>query len=199
MRARCLTDPMSPDEAEFVQRVINDPKMARVWSELGRRRRNGAREALYPPGAAVLLMNVILDLRKLRVNVIPEREAEAARRYYLDMSAVLRRDAARIAAGRRALSHADDESMFSGNSECLIEAATFYETLAGEVSKGSMFRVGRDTGDGEARAFAMALCKIFRDGFGMPAAYGTIATIATVVLRRPVSKSRVTDWCTVGE
>jgi hypothetical protein len=75
----------------------------------------------------------------------------------------------------------------------LIEAAGFYHDLANESVVENFFSVYRDTGDGEARAFAMALSSYCREVIRQPL-HGIIARIATVVLDRDITENRVRDW-----
>jgi hypothetical protein len=173
-----------PVQAALLQRLIEDPRMAPVWLELRRRSRAGNQEPLYPRGAAVALVIAILEFRKARPSVFPRRYTEKARARHLEIAAALRHDAKYFA-------------YLPSKVKCLAEAAQFYEEIADELTKSKMV-VKRDTGDGEARAFAIALCDFFQEAFQKPAAYSTIATIATVVLHRDITLDAVREWCRIG-
>ena len=62
---------LGPAQAGLLGRLTSEPRMKRVWRELGRRRRSdGAR--LYPVGAGILLLIEVLKLTKERAYVIPD-------------------------------------------------------------------------------------------------------------------------------
>ena len=76
---------LGPAQAGLLRRLTSEPRMKRVWRELGRRRRSdGAR--LYPVGAGILLLIEVLKLTKERAYVIARRDATLARDRYLEVA-----------------------------------------------------------------------------------------------------------------
>jgi len=88
---------------------------------------------------------------------------------------------------------------FSAKVKCLANAVWFYEELAASCAEESPVVVARDTGDPEARFFALALSTFCREiGLGT-APYGIVATIATVVFNREITRNAVREWCRGGD
>jgi hypothetical protein len=155
--------------------------MARVWTELGRRARNNGKR-LYPRTAADDLIKIVLTLKKLQLKITTRRDTEKRRKHYLNLAARLKRD------------HELFGEYLPG-AKCLAAAASFYEKLAAHCEKESPILVDRDTGDPEARFFAVALSTFFLKTLGKSGAHRTIATIASVALGRDISADAVREWC----
>jgi hypothetical protein len=117
---------LGPAQAGLLGRLTSEPRMKRVWRELGRRRRSdGAR--LYPVGAGILLLIEVLKLTKERAYVIARRDATLARDRYLEVAEVLKR----FAVFPRTHGRTDAEQIaWSARVNCLAEAAWFYDDLA---------------------------------------------------------------------
>jgi hypothetical protein len=162
---RLRTDPLS-------RRLLADPDLKSVWKKLSDKRR-------YPQGAVALLLEEILDIKKRlaesRANVgrkpmpglptfglVSRPEAEKARKHWEKMATALTEDWLLFG------------HIFSDDPErtrCLAEAAQFYTTFASEQATEINFAViDRNTRDGEARFFAIALCRFFRLAFKKRAA-----------------------------
>jgi hypothetical protein len=166
--------------------------MKNVWQQLRRRSRT-SQKRLYPSGAETLLVIAILKITKERAYVIPQSDADKARKHYLEIAAILKRDAERFA-----LSPANaEQAAWSGKVQCLADAARFYDDLAASVAEESSFVVARNTGDPEARFFALALSTFCRENGLGTAPYGIVATVATVVYNREITPNAVREWCRV--
>jgi hypothetical protein len=157
-------------DAPDLQGFLNDPRMARVWTELNSRARSSGKR-LYPRTAVDDLIKIVLSLKKLNLKITTRRDTQKYRKRCLKL-AILKRDHEWF-----------DEYLPGAN--CLATAARFYEKLAASCEKESPILVDRDTGDPEARFFAVALSRFFLATFGKSGAYRTIATIVSVALAPP--------------
>jgi hypothetical protein len=75
----------------------------------------------------------------------------------------------------------------------LADAACFYDDLAACCAEESPVVVARDTGDPEARFFALALSTFCREQLGTPL-HAQVATVATVVFGREITRQAVREW-----
>jgi hypothetical protein len=183
-----------PVQAELLQRLIDDSRMKNVWRQLRRRSRT-SQKRLYPSGAETLLVGAILEITKERPYVIPQSEIDKVRKQYLKNAAILKRDAERFA-----LAPANAEpAAWSGKASCLVDASQFYDDLAASLTEESPFVVARNTGDPEARFFALALSAFCRENGLETAPYGIVATVATVVHNREITRDAVREWCRAGD
>ena len=85
-----------PIQAEIFQRLIDDSRTKNVWRQLQRKRRSD-QTPLYPINAPELLIREVMKITKERAYVIPRRVANRARDHYLQMAALLKKDAERFA------------------------------------------------------------------------------------------------------
>ena len=184
---------LGPAQAELLGRLTSEPRMKRVWREFGRRRRSDG-APLYPVEAPKLLLMEVLKLTKERAYVIPRRDATMARDHYLAVAEVLKRDAQRFTDFPQTHSRSEAEQIaWSAKVNCLAEAARFYDDLAASCAEDSPVVVARDTGDAEARFFALALSTFCREQLGTPL-HAQVATIATVVFGREITRDAVREW-----
>jgi hypothetical protein len=175
-----------------IKSAVTDPRMKSVWDELKRRNAKTG-DLLYPSHAADVLLLALIILTSASRTVVPLRKAEAERDRLLEKAAILRSDAKRYTA---AMATIGADSVEVSRLACLTDAALFYEEHAAALfGIGKKAIVDRDTGDGEARFFAISLCSLFREEFGRPAMHHTISKIATVVLEREIPVHKVKEWC----
>jgi plasmid stabilization system protein ParE len=182
---------LSPVQAELLQRLLNDSRMENVWRQLRRQPRRIGQPPLYPKDAPELLIQEVLKITKERAYVIPRRDADEARKHYLEIAAVLKRDAKRFAPFPQMYSRT--------NADCLADAARFYDDLVASLTEESPVVVARNTGDPEARFFALALSTFCRDNGLGKAPYGIVATVATVIYDREITRDAVREWCRAGD
>jgi len=137
-----------------------------------------------------MLLNAVVQLTGSCTSVILRRDQDQARERYLERADLLERDARQIdAMPAYARTDAIDQGVKS-----LMDAAQFYRECAAECTKETPFDVARNTGDGQARGFARALSALCREQFGYPL-YGTVATVASVVLECDITREAVREWC----
>jgi hypothetical protein len=189
------------------RRLMFDKRMGRVWAELRRPRAGARRERIYPEGAETLLLMEILNIAESLdpsqqvgpvepgfpargMGLVKRSDAERARKHWEKMAETLAADANYFLGV-----YPDDPE----RTKCLADAAQFYATFAAEQAEKIDFAViDRDTGNREARFFAIALCRFFRLAFMKPGADKTIATIINVVLERKgdyeIKAAAVREW-----
>jgi hypothetical protein len=182
-----------------LQRLVTDPRMRPVWAQLVKRKRTGDRPFLYPAQpdwdipdnveerqsrAIGSLVYLAVNLAMDRPSVMTGKQVETARRKALDEAAVLR-----AAAG---LLHTP------ASIQANVDAARDRETkasLLAEIGLTPTTRmvVERDTGDAQARCFAILFAGQCRRLFGTPL-YGVTAAIASVALGRTLTTRTVREW-----
>jgi hypothetical protein len=179
--------------------LVADPRAQRAWAQLVKRTRKENRSFLHPaepawdvPDNAVerqdrairSLVYLAVNLAMDRPSVITGKQVETARRRALGEATSLR-----AAAG---LLHTP------ASIQANVDAARDRETTASllaEISLTTTNRmvVERDTGDAQARCFAILFAEQCRRLFGTPL-YGVTAAIASVALGRALTTRTVRDW-----
>jgi hypothetical protein len=180
------------EAAEIAERylpIATDPRMETVWHELTRK--SGG--AFYYPARSGDQDAALVDMFMTAVGcrsiwrdkaTSTRKQAEQERDRWLVKADELERDAA---------------TMGFGPFWELTEAARTYRDHADKVYTAGIAMASKYRQDGRARWVVLRIadtCQRLFDSprYGPSAMYGTTATIASVVLRRKISKRRVQQW-----
>jgi hypothetical protein len=174
--------------------LATDPRMRAVWSELGKRRRNG-------PGFVYPIPSILGDNEERRAQVTTLLLLIAALSLYNDTSRAISRgelDGMRQHWRRRALLLREIQAELAGFCTDisdpmlagLVAAAEFCNQKAEAAASNSQLVVDRHRTDPRLRAFLVELIGITRRLFDRPL-YGVVATIASVLFDCEVSPSLV--------
>jgi hypothetical protein len=188
--ARALNPPAGKGDDnpiyEVLKRLLVDQRMRRVWRELTKQKKDSATTFVHSAkltwdfdNAADRQDTAIASLLYLAVNlaisdptVMTRREVEVQRRRFLDKTAA---------------------AFVQGD----VAAARDHEVKAADWAAAAATRtrlvVERDTGDSQARCFAILFADQCRRIFGSPL-YGVTATVASVALGRKLTARAVRNW-----
>ncbi len=152
-------------EAAMIIRLATDDRMKQVWEERCIQ--------ASPEGARALFSEAVFAASHCRVSSRAELENE--RTILMTMAERLRRDAI--------------------SADYLNQAATYYEERAANFA--DAFRdpmtVDRDTGDPDARAFAIVLTAKCRELFGRPR-HESVRIMASVAFEREIPLGGIKGW-----
>jgi hypothetical protein len=175
---------------EALKRLVSDPRMRKVWAELLKRTRNSKSTFLHlakqtwgfddeadrQNTALSSLLYLAVKLVMSDPTVMTQAQVEAERRKCLD--------------DQMAALHGGD-----------VSAARDHEAKATSWSAAAATRlvVARDSGDAQARCFAILFADQCRHLFGSPL-YGVTAQVASVAIGRRFTERRIRGWvCTPSD
>jgi hypothetical protein len=186
--ARALNPPAGKDDHnptfEALKRLLVDQRMRRVWTELIKKKKDSTATFLHSAKptwdfdnvvdrqdtAIASLLYLAMNLAICDPTVMTRREVEVQRRGVLDKAAA---------------------AFIQGD----VAAARDHEAKAADWAAAAETRlvVERDTGDAQARCFAILFADQCRRLFGSPL-YGVTATVASVALGRKLTTRVVRGW-----
>lgn len=184
--------------ADHYHSLIGDRRMSKVWRELTRLR-NGA--FLYPArapssittakkrqqAAMLELFKAALACRNHSIASTTRAQAEQQRQRYIARADELDDDAITM------LTQHLDSKERSALGRALLAAAKAYRQYASAIRRAQSALPERKC-DAHARAVVRTIADEFQTLFGSPM-YGLTATIASVVLNRPIDPGTVRYWC----
>jgi hypothetical protein len=201
VRKTLVSQVTDPDQGQILIRLVTDPRMRNVWSQLVRtnRKTGGFYRPALSPGpeqvaeaaerqdwAMTLLFSVAYSLAVCHPCVMLRRKVESLRAQQQELARKLRQEAE----GQYVIEQWENDRPSRG--EKLDAAADAFDEIAAEAgSRGIVAE--RDRGLGEAHALAVAIAQTCGWLFGSPL-YTVTATITSVAIDREVSRSQVRGW-----
>jgi hypothetical protein len=191
-------DLADPNRGPILRRLLLDPRMRTVWSELMRKRRRDGRflrpaqiPAISPAAAqdSAMLLFFILAHQYAMHNERPllQREVDAIRAERVELARKLREQAEVLSFEEEALS-----LRRRLRSEKLDAAADILEELAAKTGEGNVV-VERERGDLDAHGLAVTIANTCRWLFGS-SLFTVSATITSVALGAEVTPRRAREW-----
>jgi hypothetical protein len=191
------------DDLAVLDRIVSDDRMDMVWKELLKRKKGASTEFFYSAhvpsiesdddaahhsGAMAALFYYAMSLALSGPKVVTVRELENIRGKLLDESEMLKRAAELLrvrgpgrVATNSAAGAADGAQARKAESDQLAKAKT-------------RLIVKRDTGDPQARCFAILFARRCEELFGTEM-HGVTARVASVALGRTITQRAVRGWC----
>jgi hypothetical protein len=184
-RALCEDRLGHSDYIEVLKRLVTDPRMQRVWVELQKKTRGSKRTLRYPAKttwdlddptaqhdrALASLLYLAVNLAMDAPRVMTQRQVKVLSRKALDKAKAVFADGEDVAAR-----------------EYRAKAANLRAAAAS-----SKLIVKRDTGDAQARCFAIMFAHQCRELFGL-SLYGVTARVASVALGRTFDVREIREW-----
>jgi hypothetical protein len=183
---------------ELVERLVTNPRMERVWMELSKRRRkgpsprpflhglNGGNEAAQYSAMSFLFKEAVSIGRFC---IASTESAQMERGYYTNRIMPLALDA------RRLKRFAHPTVRIERIVRDLLNAASAYRELDTLAAADTLFDRRRFESDKMvAIEFVTNLARVTYVNFG-EVMHGQIATIASVVLNRKITRDAVVGWC----
>jgi hypothetical protein len=173
------------DYINVLKRLVTDPRMQRVWVELQKQTRGPKRTLRYPAKttwdlddptaqhdrALASLLYLAVNLAMDAPRVMTQRQVKVLSRKALDKAKAVFADGEDVAAR-----------------EYRAKAANLRAAAAS-----SKLIVKRDTGDAQARCFAIMFAHQCRELFGL-SLYGVTARVASVALGRTFDVREIREW-----
>ena len=191
------------DALAALDRIVSDDRMDMVWKELLKRKKGASTEFFYSAhvpsinsgdaiahqhAAMAALFYHAVSVAVSAPRVVTRADLEGLRRKLLDESEMLEQAAELLrvrgpgrAATESAAGAADGARARKAESDQLGQAET-------------RLIVKRDTGDAQARCFALLFAERFQTLLGTRM-YGLTATVASVALGREITERAVREWC----